>query len=391
MLSQWLSARRMRAFALIVLFPALSQSSWAATGTNIPDAGTPPYPTTISKEVALANDYLFGHGVAPDPKKSADLLEKAAGAGDPSAQMELGYFYEAGIGVTADMERAAHWYQLAAYVGLPDAKANLGMLYFWGRGVDQDREMAARLFREAADKGSGIATYELGAMYSNGAGVEQDKAAAEQWFLKGAKLHNPQAEYQLSLLYSSGAGHKADLPKSVELLRSSAGSGYVPAMYTLGMLLTRHSELAKTSGEAAQFLQNSASAGVWNSSEVLGILARDGIGMPQDDKAAYLHFRIATLQGGGAVQDRLKIDLQRLTSKLDADQIRTLDAQANDWYQKHTVVLEFIYTSKDSQLTYPNFALAMPKDGEHELQLLSLAGRENTEEQAAAGALKAAK
>lgn len=342
-----------------------------ASPTAGADAANMKHPPSIAQEVNLANKYLFGQGVARDSKAAEYWLQKAAGAGDPQAQMELGYFYEAGIGAPRNMELAAHWYRLAAHAGEPEAKANLGLLYFWGEGVPQDREMAARLFREAAEKGSGKAASKLASMYAIGTGVPQDKATAEQWYAKGAKAHNPEAEYQLGLLFFDEPDHKTDLRKAEKLLRSSAESNFVPALYALGLLLARHPDLAKSPAEAAQFLQESANAGNWKSSEVLGALARDGNGVPKDLHAAYFHFRVAALQGGKEAQKELETDLKRLQATLAPTLTSALDSEAQQWYSAHHVVLEFIHqSSPDGKTKYPEYVLAAPEKGEHELQML---------------------
>jgi uncharacterized protein len=353
-------------FLLLSMRPAEASSLAAA---DVPSVEAPVQRVSEAKELSFANDYLFGHGVAQDLKLSAYWLERAADAGAPDARMRLGYYYEAGIGVSKNMEKAAHWYQLAAHDGVTEAKVNLGLLYFWGTGVPESRGTAAELFREAANKGSGLAAFELGSMYAKGTGIPRDMTAAEQWYEKGSKLHNAQAEYELGLLYFNGVDHKLDVRRAEGLLRSSAASSFVPAMFTLGVLLSRYPDFAKSRGEAVQLLETAASACVWNASEALGILSRDGNGVPQDDKAAYFNFRVATLEGGEAAQQRLQADLQRLSAKLTDDVISTLDAEALDWHQKHSVVLEFVYKD-NGRAKYALSALAAPKEGEHALQLL---------------------
>jgi TPR repeat protein len=370
---------RVLCVAVVAVLLLLAAHGWATTDDNEAAGAKPaPHPISIAKEVAIANDYLFGRGgVAQDSKKAAYWLEKAAGSGAPEAQMELGYFYETGIGVTRNMETAARWYRLAAYGGLSYAKASLGILYFWGTGVPENKETAARFFLEAAQKGIGLAAYQLGAMYAAGAGVPRDMETAELWYEKGVKLHNPQAEHQLGLLYFNGADHKVDLRKSESLLRSSASKGFVPAMHSLGMFLTLHPDRAKFQGEGVQLLESAARAGMWRSSEVLGVMARDGNETRKDDQSAYYRFRIASLQGGDQEQKRLEGELQRLAAGIDPSTISALDSEAQAWYQNHNLMLEFAY-KKDGRAQYPVSALGVPKQGTHQLQLYSFLPDERT-------------
>jgi hypothetical protein len=333
-------------------------------------------PRSIEQEIKLADDYLAGRGVAQDFKQSAYWYEKAANSGAPEAQMQIGYFYQAGIGVAKDLERAAHWYQLAAAGGLVDAKVNLGIVYLWGTGVTKDEQLAAQLFREAVDKGSGLAACYLGDMYYLGVGVSQDKAAGEKWYEKGAALRDPRAEYDLGLLFFDAKDHVHDLGAAARLLRESVAAGHVPAMYSLGLLLVRNPTLAKSPQEAITLLTSSANGGVWKASMILGVLARDGKGIPVDDSAAYYHFRVATLQGGAEAKKLLHYDLQRLSSKLGPSESSALDSQAEDWYQHHHFVLLFVYRDGQNRAGFPAYALAAPEQGTHITQLIPTLPRE---------------
>jgi uncharacterized protein len=348
---------------------------------DLPSTKLPPTPRSINQEIKLADDYFVGRDVTQDLKMSAYWYQKAAEAGDPTAQLQTGYFYEAGIGVSKDLARAAHWYQLAASSGLVGAKVSLGVAYLWGSGVPKNPEVAAQLFREAASEGSGLAAKDLGTMYFNGIGVPQDKRAAEQWYLKGAKRHNPQAEYDLGLLFFDGEDHVHDLRAAATLLRDSAAAGDVPAMYSLGLLLARNPALAKSKQEAIQLLNDSSSGGIWMSSMILGELARDGNGVPADSNAAYYHFRVAVLQGGEPVKKLLANDLRILSTRLSPSQTQATDAQAEEWCQHHHIVLEFVYKG-ENPAGFPAYALTHPENGEHVAQLLATMPKEKPDDNA---------
>src|SRR5438552_464827 len=53
-------------------------------------------------QLALADMYLRGYGVAADPAIAARWFRKAAEQGDPRAQTNLGFLYEQGKGVARD-------------------------------------------------------------------------------------------------------------------------------------------------------------------------------------------------------------------------------------------------------------------------------------------------
>jgi uncharacterized protein len=328
-------------------------------------------PRTVQGEIKLAGNFLLGRGVTQDLKLAAYWYEKAAGSGDAEAEMQTGYFYDAGIGVEKNPTRAAHWYQLAAAGGLAGAKVNLGILYLWGNGVAKNTTLAADLFREAVKAGNGRAACYLGDMYNLGLGVAQDKSAGEGWYVKGAELHDAQAEFDLGLLFFDRNDHVHDLRKAEALLRESAGAGYVPAIHSLGLLLARNPGMAKSPDETIKLLDQSADAGIWRSSMILGVLARDGRGVPADPGAAYYHFRIAVLQGGDEANKLLDNDLRKLAAQLGTGTTANLDTQAKGYYQHHQIVLEFVYKSDELKAKFPAYALAAPENGAHALQVVA--------------------
>ena len=239
-----------------------------------------------------------------------------------------------------------------------------------GIGVEKNQQAAFALFHEAAQKGSGLAACFLGEIYHSGIGVVQNDAEAERWYAKGAELHNPQAQYVMGSLFFAETNHEHNLSTAATLLRESAEAGYVPAMYQLGLLLEQNPELAKNPGEAPALLNDAANAGSWNSSMLLGVLARDGKDVPRDPSAAYFQFRVAVLEGGDEAEKLLKNDLQLLATELGADRTAEIDAQAEDWHQRHHTVLEFVYKQGENETGFPAYALAAPENGGHTAMLL---------------------
>jgi TPR repeat protein len=368
------SEPRHSALCALVLsgFLLLAARGFAVTGgePDVANAQTVPEPRTVDEEIGLAADYLAGHGVAQDAKLAAYWYTKAAQAGDPEAALQSGYLYDAGIGVEKNPVLAVHWYQLAVAGGLARAKVNLAVAYLWGSGVEQNQAEAIRLLNEAAGKGVGLAACYLGLIYQYGIGVPTDGATADWWYGRGVKLHDARAEYDLGSLEFLGRNHAHDLIASANLLRASAAQGYVPAMHSLGLLLVRNPKLARSTDEAVRLLNGAADAGVWRSHVLLGVLARDGAGVPPDLNAAYLHFRIAALQGGDQARQLVAFDLGALSTKLGAGQAKALDEQAEDWRRHHPAVLEFVEKQGESRERFPAIALAVPEMGAHVAQLL---------------------
>jgi len=314
----------------------------------------------IARQLKLAQAYFTGQGVARNATEAAYLIQKAAGSGDPEAENLAGYLYQSGLGVAADPARALHWYQLAAANGSSNANLNLGVLYVLGIGVLKDEAAAAHYFKKAVDEGNGTGADYLGTMAYNGVGATPDKAAAERWYTIGQKMHDPISAYDLGKLYSTDPDHAHDLAKAAGLLRQSANAAYVPAMDDLGSLLVRHPELSRKPEEGKRFLEAAANAGSWRSSTLLGILARDGEGMPVDGRAAYYHFQIAAQQGGKMVQSLLGYDLNQLGAALGPDQVRSVQAEADAWIQQHSGSLAFVHGSGSAPRLFADAAGSDP-------------------------------
>jgi TPR repeat protein len=109
----------------------------------------------------------------------------------------------------------------------------------------------------------------------------------------------------------------------------------VSAMHSLGLVLVNHPEVNQQSGEALHWLQTAAEGGAYRSSIILGILARDGRGVPKDELASYQWFTIAVKQGGPAAEKLLANDLSAARKALAADQQSQAEKAALAWVDAH--------------------------------------------------------
>jgi TPR repeat protein len=146
----------------------------------------------------------------PNPVEAVPPLEKAAEAGNATAQYNLGIYYSGVYGAEAQWPQAAAWFQKAADQGLSDAQYNLALLYTDGRGVEKNAVKAADWFGKAALQGSADAALEYGVLVFRGEGVEKDEALGAKWLLIAANHGNPIAMNRVSKLYASGHGVAVD-------------------------------------------------------------------------------------------------------------------------------------------------------------------------------------
>lgn len=365
------STIRTSIIAVGISIVSLFQASARPVDPDIPRLQANAERGSIKEEVLLGAAYFVGRGVTQDERLAAYWYEKAANAGDPGAQNQIGYLYQVGLGVPRDPVRAVHWYERAVAGGFTYAKVNLAIAYLWGTGAHQDTELAMRLLQEAVEKGNGLGACYLGDIYQMGVGVPKNEDTARHWYEIGAKLRDPRAQFKLGLLLSRDQYPSADLNRAAKLMRDSANAGLVPAKHQLALLLVRRPELAISPGEVTSLLTESASAGFWKSSVLLGILARDGKMMPADLKTAYYHFRVATLQGGAEANQLVANDLKRLETNLNAAQTEEISRRAAEWFQKHRLSLTFIFPSGDSAKQFPAYALESPEKDMHAGRLIA--------------------
>lgn len=340
-----------------------------AVNPDIPRLQSAAAKGSIHEEVELGEAYLTGRGLARDEKQAVYWYKKAADSGDPAAQNQLGFLYQTGIGVEQNPARAARWYQRSAASGFPLGKVNLGVAFLRGSGVRKDPALAAQLFREAAERGSGLGADYLGLLYYSGIGVPKDASEALRWFEVGSKLHSARAKHNLALMLLKRTDRPSHV-RAIDLLRESAAGGHVAAMHQLGLEITNDPGYARSSRENIDLLEQAASSGFWRSSIVLGVLAREGRGVPKDEKEAYYHFRVAVLQGGDPAVALVQNDIARLKTALGQEQTMALDLRAADWAQNHNEPIQFLNLHGGEQ-SYPAFAFECPEKDVRRGTLLS--------------------
>ena len=103
----------------------------------------------VKSQYLEGDNFRLGRNVAEDSEVARYSYQKAAEAGDSSAQNNLGVMLAAGLGGPKDVEKAVYWYTKGAEGGDGVAKGNLGMHLLEGRGARRNYRAAARLLKEA--------------------------------------------------------------------------------------------------------------------------------------------------------------------------------------------------------------------------------------------------
>lgn len=137
--------------------------------------------------VALMVD--AGRGVpSADPAEATRWMYKAAIAGMPLAQNELGVRYQTGKGVMADILAARAWFEASANGGLAAGQVNLARLQEGDNGLPRNLKAAAELYFAAARQGHPYGMFRLGQMFEAGIGTQPDPVKAHGFYLAAAEL-----------------------------------------------------------------------------------------------------------------------------------------------------------------------------------------------------------
>jgi localization factor PodJL len=123
-------------------------------------------------------------------------VEQSARLGLPSAQFEIGGYYEFGFGVKRDVTRAQGWYRLAASKGHASAMHNLAVLL-----AEDDRGAeASAWFAQAAHRGVISAQYNLAILHETGLIPDADPLMAYCWYAIAAQSGDVDARKRLAII-----------------------------------------------------------------------------------------------------------------------------------------------------------------------------------------------
>jgi TPR repeat protein len=129
-----------------------------------------------------------------DYHAAVDEWRKAAIAGDPDAQFNLGQAYKLGRGVPVDLPMAESWYRKAALQGHAQAEDNYGLALF----QDGKRAEAVPWLEKSVARGEPRAELVLGTMLFNGDGVTRDWVRAYALMTRSSGAGLPQGSQTLA-------------------------------------------------------------------------------------------------------------------------------------------------------------------------------------------------
>ncbi|HYH00050.1 MAG TPA: tetratricopeptide repeat protein [Terriglobales bacterium] len=266
----------------------------------------------VKAQVALAQAYEKGEGVAQNDELAAKWFRAAADQGDAQAQNELGILYRRGIGVPQDKGQAFEWYARSAAQGYGPGRFNLATCYYNGDGVGISDVLAYSWFRLAAASGSKEAAEAVARMEAelSASKLEEAKLTLAEMLSVGQQVHrdltfalsvtrevadrgNPDAQFRVGRMYAEGIGTEQNAAAALRYL-TAAGTptalNYMADMYLEGRGVTR--EPKKT----VELLEKAA---VFSPEPRLRIARMywNGEGVPQDYKKAMKQYELAGFAG----------------------------------------------------------------------------------------------
>eukprot|EP01006_Ploeotia_vitrea_P042537 TRINITY_DN66633_c7_g1_i1.p1 TRINITY_DN66633_c7_g1~~TRINITY_DN66633_c7_g1_i1.p1 ORF type:complete len:932 (-),score=435.86 TRINITY_DN66633_c7_g1_i1:76-2871(-) len=169
---------------------------------------------SVAATNALGVLYLRGKGVEHDARHAMDLMLRAASAGDPCAQYNVGVCLLFGWGRPRSGYGGETWLRRAAQQGHVEAQHLLGQI------TSNDYVRSRRFFHAAARQNHAPSMLRLALILDKGAVQKnedgsitvhaQRKAKAFEWFKKSADLGNRVAMQHLARIYKSGVPRQSD-------------------------------------------------------------------------------------------------------------------------------------------------------------------------------------
>jgi hypothetical protein len=99
----------------------------------------------LADNVAEAQKYIYGRGVAQDCERGMRLLKPAANQSNPKAMVEMGALYSAGLCTPHDLPTAYRWFALALRKDPDNQAVQTDLQKLWGEMTQPERQLAIKL------------------------------------------------------------------------------------------------------------------------------------------------------------------------------------------------------------------------------------------------------
>ncbi|WP_306225290.1 tetratricopeptide repeat protein [Bosea beijingensis] len=180
----------------------------------------------------------------------------------------------------------------------------VGELYRQGLGVPPDQKVATEWYERAETRGDINAAFALATQLLDEKSGKRDPARAGALLEKAAKAGHPAANYNLAIALLA-ANREEDDKRAVACLEIAAKAQVGDAMYALGVLAKQGRGMPANEEVAARWMKQASAAGNVPGEVEYAIMLFNGTGVDKNETAAANLFRRAAWQGNPIAQNRL--------------------------------------------------------------------------------------
>lgn len=210
---------------------------------------------------------------------------------------------------------------------------------------------ALQSVQSSAMAGDTHAQAQMGIAYLLGKGVERNTANAIAWFEKSAAGGSSEGQYLLARYYGTYGKSDSDFQKAASLFKQSANQGCIPSLLELGLLTRQGNGVPKNAEDGFWMISKAADSGYPKAQMWKGVSLISGNGTKKDVKAGFSWVKRASDAGDS--------DAQIVLADLHLEGTGT---QQNP--QAARILFEKVYAKKDAQSPLAAFELGwMYMDG----------------------------
>lgn len=323
---------------------------------------------TARAQFLAALRHESGNDRAVDLETAARLYRRAARAGHPAAQNNLGLMYLEGRGVERSPAQARAWLSRSAEQGFEKAEKNLAVLTMAdavrtraerankeranterrpkaldvpmtlaASGADNLPERAkgsltpakesvdatATYYKNAAAKGSATAQHLTGLMHLEGRGAERNPSQAVEWFGKAAQQGFAQSQFMYGWLHLKGLGTRKDDAAAARWITAAAEQGVAQAQLSLGLMHIAGQGVRADDRLATRWLSRAAEQGLAPAQHNLALVHLRGRAPKSDPQLAFDLLRRAARSGHAPSMQKIG-DLYQVGRGVDEDPIAAM-------------------------------------------------------------------
>lgn len=222
----------------------------------------------------LATMYMHGEGVEADPKKAAELMERAGAKPQREPRPQTA-------------EQQLQVMEQSCSRGEGRACLFLGHHYaFDSKGKLKDPTRGLRYFLSGCDRGSAVACTSAGLLHSNGLGTERDEKRAAELYTRACSANEGDGCHHLAELFEGGGEVERDIAKAFALHDKACGAEISRSCLSAGVMRVLGEGTSVDAAAAAASFSAGCRLEDMYACALLGVHFEHGVGTTKDPKQA---------------------------------------------------------------------------------------------------------